>query len=323
MTMSKIYAPKVALVCILSALATTAFADDNYPTKAVRLIVPFAAGGATSTIARLVGQKLSEGWNQPVIVDNRAGGATVVGTEVVYRSAPDGYTLLAASSSHSINASLTKTPYDAIRDFAPVTLLTRSPYVLVVHPSLPVKTLNEFLALAKSRPGALDYASSGAANHIATELFATIGKIKMHHIPYKGGGPAITDLLGGHVQVHITTAVNMIPLINNGQLRGLAISGDKRLPALPNLPTFAQAGMPTFTSQNWNGILVPAKTPRAIVNKLTADFGKVLRMPDISAKLEVQGNFPAPTTQEEFAALIKSEIERFAEVVKSANIPKQ
>lgn len=321
--MPKHGAPRVALVCLMSSLAISASADENYPTKPVRLIVPFAAGGATSVIARLVGQKLQEGWNQPVIVDNRAGGATVVGTEVVYRSAPDGYTLLAASSSHSINASLTKTPYDAIRDFAPVTLLTRSPYVLVVHPSLPVKTLNEFLALARSRPGELDYASSGAANHIATELFAIIGKIKMHHIPYKGGGPAIADLLGGHVQVHITTAVNMIPLINNGQVRGLAISGDKRLPALSNLPTFAQAGMPAFTSQNWNGILVPAKTPRAIVNKLAADIGKVLRMPDIGAKLEAQGNFPAPTTPEAFATLIKSEVDRFAEVVKSANIPKQ
>jgi tripartite-type tricarboxylate transporter receptor subunit TctC len=321
--MSKYGARKLALVCMLSPLATAVAADDSYPTKAVRLIVPFAAGGATSVIARLLGQKLHETWNQPVIVDNRAGGATVVGTEVVYRSAPDGYTLLVGSSSHSINASLTRTSYDAIKDFAPVTLLTRSPYVLVVHPSLPVKTLNEFLALAKSRPGALDYASSGAANHIATELFAMIGKIKMHHIPYKGGGPAITDLLGGHVQVHITTAVNMIPLINSGQLKGLAISSDKRLPALPQLPTFAQAGMPTFTSQNWNGILVPAKTPRAIVNRLAADFGKVLRMPDVAAKLEAQGNFPAPTTPEEFAALIKSEIDRFAEVVKSANIPKQ
>jgi tripartite-type tricarboxylate transporter receptor subunit TctC len=316
-------APKAALACLLSSLATSAGADDNYPTKAVRLVVPFAAGGATSAMARLVGQKLNEGWNQPVIIDNRAGADTAVGTEVVYRAAPDGYTILAASSSHAINANLRHTPYDAIKDFAPVTMLANSPYVLVVHPALPVKTLKEFIALARSRPRALDYASSGAANFLATELFAFIGQIRMNHIPYKGGGPAITDLLGGHVQVHITTAVNMIPLINSSRLTGLAISGGQRLPALPNLPTFAQAGMPAFTSQNWNGILVPARTPRSIVNKLAADFDKVLRMPDVRAKLEAQGNFPAPTTPEAFADLIKSEISRFAEVVKSANIQKQ
>lgn len=314
---------RLALIGLLWSCAAGASADDNYPAKAVRVVVPFAAGGATSAIARLIGQKLHEGWKQPVIIENRPGADTIVGSEVVYRSAPDGYTILAASSSHAINASLHKTPYDAIRDFAPVTLLTRSPYVLVVHPALPVNSLKEFVGLARTRPGALDYASSGAANHLATELFALIAKIRMNHVPYKGGGPAITDLLGGHVQVHITTAVNMIPLINDGRLKGLAISGDQRLPALARLPTFAQAGMPQFTSQNWNGILAPARTPRSIVNKLAADFGKVLRMPEISGKLEAQGNFPAPTLPEELAALIKSEVDRFAEVVKAANIAKQ
>lgn len=321
--MSKNGTLKLALISMLCLFAEGARADENYPAKAVRLVVPFAAGGATSAVARLIGQKLQEGWKQPVIIENRPGAATIVGTEVVFRAAPDGYTLLAASSSHAINASLHNTPYDAIRDFAPVTLLTRSPYVLVVHPSLPANTLKAFVALAKSRPGALDYASSGAANHLATELLASIAKIKMNHIPYKGGGPAINDLLGGHVQVHITTAVNMIPLINDGRLRGLAISGDKRLPALLKLPTFAEAGMPRFTSQNWNGVLAPAKTPRPIINKLAADFGKVLRTSEVGGKLEVQGNFPAPSLPEELVALIKSEVDRFAEVVKAANIPKQ
>jgi tripartite-type tricarboxylate transporter receptor subunit TctC len=244
----------------------------------------------------------------------------MVGTDVVFRSAPDGYTMLVASSSLAINATLRKTPYDAIRDFAPVTTVSRSPYVLVVHPSLPVKNLKAFIALAKSRPGELDYASTGAANHLATELLGLDAKIKMHHIPYKGGGPAITDLLGGHVQVHVTTAVNMIPLIKNNRLRGLAITGDERLPALPKLPTFGEAGLPAFKSNNWNGILVPAKTPRSIVEKLSADLGKVLQAPDIHDQLDAQGNFAWSSTPEQFAALIKAEVGRFAEVVKAAHI---
>ena len=320
MAMSNNGAAKVALLSILSSLAVGASADASYPSRAVRLIVPFAAGGSTSVIGRLVGQKLSEVWHQPVIVDNRPGGATVVGTEALFRSAPDGYTILAASSSHAINATLRKTPYDAIRDFIPVTTLSRSPYVLVVHPSLPVKNLKEFIALARARPGELDYASTGAANHLATELLGLDAKIKMHHIPYKGGGPAINDLLGGHVQVHVTTAVNMIPLINNDRLKGLAITGDERLPALPKLPTFGEAGLPAFKSNNWNGILVPAKTPRPIVEKLSADIGKVLQTSDVRDKLNAQGNFAWGSTPEQFAALIKSEIERFAEVVRAAHI---
>lgn len=321
MAMAKKNALIITLSSILASPALGAGADENYPSRPVRIIVPFAAGGSTSVIARLVAQKLSEDWRQPVVIDNRAGGATVVGTEAVFRSPPDGYTILAGSSSFAINATLRKTPYDAIRDFAPVTTLTRSPYVLMMHPSLPVRNLKEFIALAKSRPGEIDYASTGAANHLATELLALDAKIKMNHIPYKGGGPAINDLLGGHVQVHVTTAVNMIPLIKSGRLKGLAITGDERLPALPNLPTFGEAGLPAFKSNNWNGTLVPAKTPRSIIDKLSADIGKVLQMPDIREKLDAQGNFAWRSSPEQFAALIKSEIERFAAVVKAASIP--
>jgi len=310
----------VVVLSTLSLPALGAGADETYPSKPVRIIVPFAAGGSTSVVARLLGQKLSEEWRQPVVIDNRAGGETAVGTEAVFRSPPDGYTILAGSSSFAINATMRKTPYDAIRDFAPITTLTRSPYVLITHPSLPVRSLKEFLALARAQPGKLDYASTGAANHLATELLCLDAKIKMNHIPYKGGGPAINDLLGGHVQVHVTTAVNMIPLINAGRLRGLAITGNERLPALPNLPTFGEAGLPAFKSANWNGALVPAKTPRAIVDKLATDFGKVLQMPDVREKLDAQGNFAWRSTPEEFAAVIKSEIDRFAAVVKAANI---
>lgn len=311
---------QIALLGICCGLPSVAHADASYPAKAVRMVVPFAAGGSTSVIARLVAQKLSEIWHQPVVVENRPGGATVVGTEAVFRSAPDGYTVLAGSSSIAINASTRKTPYDAIRDFAPVTGLSRSPYVLVVHPTLPVRNLKEFIALARQRPGELDYASTGAANHLATELLGLEAKIKMHHIPYKGGGPAINDLLGGHVQVHVTTAVNMIPLINGARLKGLAITGEERLPALPSVPTFGQAGLPSFKSNNWNGVLVPARTPRAIVEKLSVDIGKVLQLREVRDSLDTQGNFAWGTTPEQFAALIKSEVDRFAEVVRAANI---
>lgn len=320
MTVAGTGAPKVVLLSVLASLAVDASADASYPSRPVRVIVPFAAGGSTSVIARLVGQKLSEDWRQPVVVENRPGGATAVGTEVVFRSVPDGYTILAASSSIAINATMRKTPYDAMRDFSAVTTLSRSPYVLVVHPSLPVRSLKEFIALARSRPGELDYASTGAANHLATELLGLDAKIKMHHIPYKGGGPAISDLLGGHVQVHVTTAVNMIPLIDSGRLRGLAITGDERLPALPNLPTFGEAGLPAFKSNNWNGILVPAKTPRSIVDKLAADIGKVLQTAEVRDSLNTQGNFAWRSTPEQFATLIKAEIGRFAEVVRIAKI---
>lgn len=311
---------RVVLVAAAAGISAHALADDTYPSRPVRVIVPFAAGGATSVVARLVGQKLAEEWRQPVVVDNRPGGATAIGTEAVFRSAPDGYTILFGSSSFAINATLRKTPYDPIRDFAPVTRLTRSPYVLIVHPTLPTNTLKAFIALAKSRPGELDYASTSAANHLATELLALTANIRMNHIPYKGGGPAINDLLGGHVQVHITTAVNMIPLINNGRLKGLAITGDERLPALPRLPTFAEAGLPAFNSNNWNGVLVPGKTPRPIVDKLAVDIGKVLQLPDVREKLDAQGNFAWASTPEQFASLIKSEIDRFAHVVKAAGI---
>src|SRR5690606_8632515 len=191
----------------------------------------------TSAVARLLGQKLTESWGQQVIVDNRPGGNTIIGSEAMVRSAPDGYTVLMVTSTHTINPSVIKTPYDAVTDFAPVTTLTRSPFGLVVHPSLPVKNLREFIALAKSRPGQLDYASSGigTSNHLALELFSMLAGIDMHHIPYKGGGPAMIELIGGQVQVHMNVPVNLIPNIKAKRIKGLAVTGDERLAALPEV----------------------------------------------------------------------------------------
>ena len=300
--------------------AAAAEPQASYPAKTVRLIVPFAPGGGTSSVARLVGQKLTEMWRQQVLIDPRPGGNTVIGSELLVKSPADGYTLLVVTSSHAINATLMKTPYDAIRDFAPVSTLSRSPYLLVVHPSLPVKTLREFIAFARSRPGQLDYAATGPANQLATELLSMQAGIKMQHIPYKGGGAAITDLLGGHVQVHVNVAVSLIGPVTGGKIKALAVTGESRLAALPAVPTFGEAGLPTFTSSNWNGILAPADTPKPTIDKLAADIGKVLATADMREKLNAQGQSVWASSPDKFAALIRAEIETFSKVVKTANI---
>jgi tripartite-type tricarboxylate transporter receptor subunit TctC len=315
-------AASAAMVAAALPFAGAASAQDNYPNRLIRLILPYAPGGSTSVVARLIGQKLTESWGQQVLVDNRPGGNTIIGSEAMIRAAPDGYTLLFVTSTHTVNPSLLKTPYDAVKDFAPITTLTRSPFGLVVHPSLPVKSLREFITLAKSRPRQIDYASSGigTANHLALELFSMLAGIEMNHVPYKGGGPAMIDLIGGQVQVHMNIPVNLIPNIKAGRIKGLAVTGDSRLSALPQLPTFAEAGLPAFDLTNWNGILAPAATPKPIVDKLAAELARILRTPEMRDKLHAQGQNPWSSTPEQFAALIRSEIDRFAKVVKKAGI---
>jgi tripartite-type tricarboxylate transporter receptor subunit TctC len=323
MRISKRLAAAAATAALLWPFAAPASEQVGaYPSKLIRLILPYAPGGSTSAVARLIAVKLTEDWGQQVLVDNRPGGNTIIGSEALVRSAPDGYTLLMVTSTHTINPSLLKTPYDAVKDFAPVTTLTRSPFGLVIHPSLPVKSLREFIALAKQRPDQIDYASSGigTANHLALELFSMLAGIRMHHIPYKGGGPAMTDLLGGQVQVHMNVPVNLIPNIKAGRIRGLAVTGDTRLPPIPDVPTFREAGLPAFDLTNWNGLLVPANTPQPIVNKLSLEIAKILKMPDIQEKLAAQGQTPWSSTPEQFGTLIRSEIDRFAKVVKRAQI---
>lgn len=318
---SRSMASSAAVASVLS-LASTASAQQPYPIKPVRLILPYAPGGSTSVTGRLLGHKLTESWGQQVIVDNRPGGNTIIGSEALVRSPPDGYTVMMVTSTHTINPSILKTPYDAVKDFAPVTTITRAPFGLVVHPALPVKTLKEFIALAKSRPGQIDYASSGTgtSNHLAVELLSMHAGIKLTHIPYKGGGPAMTDLLGGQVQLHMNVPPNLIPNIRAGRLKGLAVTGDARLPSLPEVPTFAEAGLPAFNPTNWQGILAPAATPKPIIGKLAGDIAKALQTPDLREKLEAQGMTPWSMTPEHFAVLIRSDIDTFAKVVKAANV---
>ena len=311
---------------VLLALAGAAAAQQAYPNKTVRVIVPYAAGGSgTNILARFVSQRLAESWGQSVIVDNRPGGNTVIASEALAKSPPDGYTLLVAAMDHVIVPQLQSTPYDPIKDFAPVATIAISEFVLAINPSVPANNLQEFIALAKSKPGQLNYASSatGGSAHLAAEFFSMRAGVKMQHVPYKGGAPAITDLIGGQVQALFNTASGVAPHINAGRLRGLAISGDTRLTTmLPQVPSFTEVGMPDFDVKLWYGILAPAGTPRAIINKVSADVARSLTGPDpeIQGKLISQGLQPFISTPEQFAALLKADLAKFGEIIKTANI---
>jgi tripartite-type tricarboxylate transporter receptor subunit TctC len=294
-----------------------------YPSKAVRMIVPFPPGGGTDYTARLIGQKLSEQWGQPVVIENRPGGSTIIGSDIVAKAAPDGYTLIMGSTNHTINPSLiAKMPYDTIRDFAPITVCVTSSYVLVVHPSLPVKSVKELIALAKARPGEINYSSSGSSGpqHLAGELFKMMAKADITHVPYKGGGPAVTALLGGHVQLQFSTPVSALTHVKAGKLRPLAVTGPKRSEAVPHLPTISEAALPGYEALTWWGLLAPARTPREIVNKIHGDVVKVLQAPDTRENLARQGVSPAGTSPEQFAAMIDRDIVKMGKIVKAANV---
>jgi len=314
---------------VLAALMA-AFSSANaqtYPTKPVRMLVPFPPGGGTDIIARLIAQKLTETWGQQVIVDNRPGASMMIASEMVAKAPPDGYTIIMSSINHTINPSLySKIPYDTVADFAPVTLVGTTPFVLVVHPSLPVKTVKELIDLARARKGQIAYASSGTGGpqQLAGELFNMMAKVEMLHVPYKGSGPAEVDLIGGHVQVMFATTLSASGHVKAGKMRPLAVTTLKRDSSFskmyPQLPTVAESGLPGYEAGSWWGILAPARTPRPIITKIHADTVKVLRMPDTREKLVSQGGDPAGSTPEEFAAQIKHEIAKWGKLVKIANI---
>lgn len=310
------------LVAGVLTLSGSAAAQAPYPAKPIRVIVPNAQGGGTTILPRLIGQKLTENWGQPVIVENRVGGNGMIGTEAVAKSPPDGYTILSMAMGHVILPNLLPTPYDAIKDFAPIATTASSEFILVLHPSVPANNLKEFIALAKSRPGQLNYASSGSGEptRLAAESFNIVAGVKIQHIPYKGSGPALSDLLGGQVQMYFATPIGVIAHIKSGKLKALAISGATRLPALPQLPTFTEAGMPGLDVKLWYGLLAPAGTPREIVDKLSAEIAKILASPDIKEKLVSQGMPPFISTPDQFAVLLKADLAKFGKVIKIANI---
>lgn len=310
------------LLVVVWAAVTMTTAAAEYPEKPVRIIVPFAPGGPNDILARVVGQKFTESWGRQVIIDNRAGGGTIIGSELAARATPDGYTLLMVSTSHAVNPSLVKKlPYDTLRDFAPVIRLTASPNVLVVNPSVPVLLVSELIALAKARPGEINYASggTGTATHLAGELLCITAGARMTHIPYKGAAPATVDLLSGAVSWMFGTILPTLPYVKAGRLRAIAVSGAKRSPALPDVPTVAET-LPGFEAESWYGIFAPAQTPREVIAKLNRESARILGTSEIREYLLREGAEPVGGTPEEFAAYFKSEIAKWARVIRDAGI---
>ena len=308
--------------CIMLAFACIAAAQQGYPNKPVRIIIPTSAGGSTDILARLIGQKLGESLGQQMVADNRAGGNGTVGGEALAKAAPDGYTLMITSSSHIITPLLASTPYDAIRDFSPVAANASSENILVLHPSIPAKNLQEFIRLAKANPDQLNYATGGVGTlaHLAGALFCIMTNVKMQQIPYKSGGPAIIDLIGGHVQLYFAVPISIMPRIKGGRVKAIAVTGKTRLAALPEVPTFAEAGMTDFDVKYWYGTLAPAATPKEIVGKLSAEIGRILASAEMKERLVSQGMDAYISTPEELAALMRAETAKYAKIIKTANI---
>ena len=303
---------------VLMTLAPISHAQD-YPRKPVRVIAPFAPGGATDLLARLVSQKLSERWGQSVIIDNRTGAGGHIGAEVAARSPPDGYTLLVAGAPHAIGMSLyKKLAYDLAKDLAPISNLATYPSAIVVHPSLPVRSVKDLMTLARARPGQLNFGSagSGSPNHLAIELFKTMAKVSMVHVPYKGGsGQMVGDLLAGQVQLASMGLPPAMPYVKTGRLRVIAVTGARRSPLLPDSPTVAEAGLPGFDVTSWYGMFGPAALPRELVGKVNADIAAALATADMKERLASSGADPAPTTPEELGKLVREEITKWAKVV--------
>jgi tripartite-type tricarboxylate transporter receptor subunit TctC len=311
------------LIVALAGVAVTADAQAQaYPAKPIKIIVPYPPGGTSDILARAVGQKLSEQWGQPVIVENKPGATGNIGADFVAKSPPDGYTVLLADiGSLAIAPSVVTTlPFDPVKDFAPVAMVAYSPHLLVVHPSVPAKDAKELIALAKAKPDSLNFAVSGlgGANHLAGIDFEQRAKIKWAYIPYKGGSQALTDMVGGQAQVMFNGMLATYPFVKDGKLRALAISSAKRFPAVPDIPTVAESGMPGFETGSWQGIVAPAGTPPDVVKKLHGTVMSILSTPDMKERLDKAGAEVRAMTPEQFGAFIKSEKERWAKVVKES-----
>jgi tripartite-type tricarboxylate transporter receptor subunit TctC len=308
----------------LAAFITPAFSQDvaNYPSRPVRVIVPFAPGGGLDISTRLIGQKLTEKWGQNIVVDSRPGAATIVGTEIASKAAPDGHTLLMITTTFAINPGLyPKLPYDPARDFTPVTQLNFQPNVVVVSPSFAGNSVKDLIALAKAKPGELTFATPGAgsAPHLAAEMFQRAAGISMIHVPYKGIPPAVTDVIGGRVTMLFTTTISAAPHINSGKLRAVAITSAKRQSSMPDVPTVGET-LPGYRAEAFQGMVVPARVPQAIVNKLSAEVARIVRLPDVAQRFQLDGAEPVGSTPKEFAAFLKAEMQKWSKVIKEAGI---
>ena len=315
----------VGLVLLLAASSAIGAQQEaaSFPVRPVRLIDPYAPGGGSGLIARLVGAKLSETWGKQVVVDNRPGAAAAIGTEIAVRSAPDGYTLcMGTSGSIAISPNMNKVPYDPVKDLVPITQTSAQVMVVVLHPSAPIHSVKDLIAHAKAQPGRIIYASSGTggSGHLAVELFQALAKVNMTHVPYKGNGPAVLAQVSGEVQLGFNNILAVLPHVQSGRLKAIAVTSAKRAATVPDLPTLAEAGVPGYEATSWNGIFAPAKTPRAIIDKINAEVVKILNTPDVREKLIAAGSDPVGSTPEQFLAFVKVELARWGKVIRENNI---
>ncbi len=314
-----VLAASVFLGCSTAAAAAGA---GSYPTKPVRFVVPYAPGGSNDVVSRVITPKLSEAWGQPVIVDNRAGAGSMLGTELVTQAAPDGYTLLATSGALAINVSLYRLSFDPLRDLAPIAFMAQMPYVLAVHPSLPAASTQEFIRLARANPGKYSFSSAGTATatHLTGEIFKSLARVDLLHVPYKGGGPAVNALVGNEVQVIFNVVTGILPQARAGRVRPLAVTSAKRAAIAPDLPTIAESGVPGFDVVSSYTLFAPAKTSRAIINQVNTDVNAAIRQPDIQQRFQTLGVTPITGTPEFLGAYVKSEVARWGKVIKEARI---
>ena len=298
-------------------------ADAPFPVKPVRIVVPFAPGGGTDLIARTLAQKLTDAWKQQVLVDNRPGGGTTIGSDLVAKSAPDGHTMLLTANPHTTNPALhPKLPYDTLRDFAGITQIASAPMIVAVHPALPARSIKELIALAKQRPGQLSYATSGNAGpqHLAGELFKTTAGIDMVHVPYKGSAPAITDLIAGQTQLTFGSTFTVMPQAASGRLRMLAVTTAKRANALPNVPTIAEAALPGYEATTWYGLFISSGAPRAVIARLHTDIARAIKLPEVNERLLRDGSEPVASEPAAFDAHVRAEIDKARRIVKASGM---
>jgi tripartite-type tricarboxylate transporter receptor subunit TctC len=315
--------PRLLAAGALTALAHPAAAQSAFPTKPIRFILPNAPGGSNDVVARLLGERMTANWGQPVIVDSRPGGNNVIAAEALLKSTPDGHTILLVTAAHVINPLLfPKLPYDAIKDFAPVATLVGTDYLLVLNAGVPANNLNEFIALAKAKPGQLNAAGSntGGIQHLALEMFNMLAGVKLQHVPYKGGGPGMIDLVGGQVQLAFNNAITVSPHIRSGKIKAIAVGGESRLSVLPQVPTFTEAGLPGFNVKNWFGVVAPLRTPKDTIQKIANEIARIQATPDFREKLAIQGVQPFISGPEAFAAFLKAELDKYGRIVRTANI---
>jgi tripartite-type tricarboxylate transporter receptor subunit TctC len=313
----------LAALLVATALAAgSPAASQDYPKKQIELVVPFVAGGTTDNVARLIAQRFSESWGQTVIVNNRPGGGSTIGHAVVAKAPPDGHTLLVTTISFAITAVMQKLPFDPIKDFAPISEFASLPLILVVHPSLPATNLKEFIAMAKSKAGGWDYASSGVGTspHLAAEMFKSMAGVDMVHVPYKGNAEAMNAFLGGHIKIYFALVPAVLQHVKAGSLRAIAVTTEQRLPYLPDVPTIAESGFPGYEISSWQGVFAPGGTPRDVVGKINGEVVRLLSVPEVRARISLEGADPVGSSPEAFTERVKSEIAKWTRVARSAGI---